>query len=27
MYAIWLDGVEPVDYVSHWYTVDMLKKA
>jgi hypothetical protein len=25
--AIWIDGVEPVDYVSDWYTVDMLKKA
>jgi hypothetical protein len=27
MCAIWLDGGEPMDYVSHWYTVDMLKKA
>jgi hypothetical protein len=25
--AIWVDVVEPVDYVSDWYTVDMLKKA
>jgi hypothetical protein len=27
MCAIWLDGGEPMDYVSHWYTMDMLKKA
>jgi hypothetical protein len=26
MCAIWLDGGEHVDYVSHWYTVDMIKK-
>jgi hypothetical protein len=25
--AIWKDSAEPVDYVSDWYTVDMLKKA
>jgi hypothetical protein len=25
--AIWIDSVEPVDYVSDWYSVDMLEKA
>lgn len=25
--AIWVDGAKPLDYVSAWYTVDMLKKA
>jgi hypothetical protein len=25
--AIWVDGAEPVDYGSDWYTMDMLKKA
>jgi hypothetical protein len=24
--AIWKDSAEPVDYVSDWYIVDMLKK-
>lgn len=25
--AIWADSAEPVDYISNWYTVDMLRKA
>jgi len=25
--AIWADSAEPIDYISDWYTVDMLRKA